>query len=72
MIWGRKRAPEQRSMTPADAADLAAAKRAREEVERKIESGRSRWPVILEAVSYLRRVHRENHIADDLRTIFRG
>lgn len=69
MIWGRK-APEQRAMTPADAADLAAAKRAREQVEKEIESGRSRWPVIFAAVEYLRKVHEENHLADDLRVIF--
>lgn len=73
--WRRQRT--QGAVTPADAADLAAARRARqsiererERVERAIESGRSRWPVIQSAAAFLRQVHEENHLADDLRVIF--
>lgn len=72
MRWRRDKAAEQRSMTPADAADLAAAREARREVERAIETGRSRWAVINATADYLRKVHEENHLADDLRVIFTG
>jgi hypothetical protein len=67
------------AVTPADAADLEAARVARErieqereQVERAIESGRSRWPLILATVARLREIREENHLADDLHVIFTG
>lgn len=58
------------AVTPADMADLQAARKAREQVEKATEISRSRWPLINQVTAYLRQVHEENHLADDLRLIF--
>lgn len=75
MIWRRKAQGTSRDtpggpITPADAADLAAARAALEKIRMETEIGRSRWPIVLATVSYLKRVHQENHLADDLNLIF--
>lgn len=80
MIRLRRRRAQARphtAVTPADAADLQAARsaleqahEAREQVERDLQRTLSRWPVVLATVAHLRRIREENHIADDLHVIF--
>lgn len=72
MIWrrGRSGRPREHAVTPADVADLAAAKEARARVERQIETGRSRWPAVMSIKAKLREIREENHLADDLHVIF--
>ncbi|MES2211365.1 MAG: hypothetical protein V4515_14475 [Chloroflexota bacterium] len=57
-------------MTPADAADLAAAREARARIERELAATRSRWPAVAATVARLREIREENHLAEDLHTIF--
>lgn len=76
MKWLRKRAegPDERTVghpvTPADVADLAAAREALAAAHRESAELRSRWPVVQSTVARLREIRRENHLAADLHTIF--
>jgi hypothetical protein len=51
--------------------ELDAARRARAESEQAMEAGRSRWPIVHAIVSRSREIRQENHLAEDLRAIFR-
>lgn len=59
------------SITPSQAADLAAAKRAQARVRAVGDVGASRWPRVREVAHGLSEIRRENHIAEDLSVLFR-
>lgn len=69
MIWLNRRNPG-RAVTPAQAADIAAARAARERIERTMETSRSRWPRVRAIAARLEQIREENHLAEDLRAIF--
>lgn len=67
------------SVTPAQAADLAAARDAqariqasRVRVQRISDVGAARWPRVNAVVHWAEEIRRENHLADDVRVLFRG
>lgn len=66
MIWRR----QHHRVTPAQAAEIAEARKATERVRREIESSRRRWPQVESIAARLREIRRENHLADDLHMIF--
>lgn len=75
MIWRRRRAQasgggRERAVTPAQAADVAEARKALSEVRKATESSRSRWPMVLEIKAKLREIRETNHLAEDLKLIF--
>lgn len=71
MIWRRRHEEgRERAVTPAQAEDLAAARKALDQVRSATEAGRSRWPAVLEIKARLREIRRENHLAEDLFLIF--
>jgi hypothetical protein len=66
-------------VTPAQAADLAAAREAQARVREQhahvravADVGLSRWPRVEAVRGHLERVRQENHLAADLKIIFRG
>ncbi len=58
-------------VTPAQVEDLAAARDAAARVRATADIGLSRWPRVRAVQGHLERIRRENHLADDLRLIFR-
>lgn len=52
--------------------DLADARRQRVQAERMTEVTRSRWHFISEIVEGSRQIRRENHIVDDITTLFQN
>lgn len=71
MIWRRRAAESrERTVTPAQAEDLAEAREALHRVQKATESGRSRWPLILEIKAKLKEIRETNHLREDLEVIF--
>lgn len=59
------------SVTPSQAADLAAARAAQARTRAVHDVGLSRWPRVRAVAHGLSEIRRENHIADDLSVLFR-
>jgi uncharacterized coiled-coil DUF342 family protein len=65
----RRRRKDQ-GVTPSQAADIAAAREARERIERTMQTSRLRWPRVRAIAARLEEIREENHLAEDLHVIF--